>query len=275
MDILDIAKRSLTTLWAQKHLWFFGFFVAVGSGGGGGTSDGQIGAAMGTLPTWVWILMGVASLLGLVFLVLHVLSEAALIWGVADGQNGERQSIRQGLRRGQKLFWRLVGLKLLQGLVMVSSVATIAAPAVLGYFGLVPLWLGVVATVLLGLAGIPWLLTVHFIYKYAMRLAVLEDHPTFESIRLAKRFLHGRLTLSIKLTLLTMVGQFGGSMAMGVVLVPVALVAGLAYLIGGLVPAAVVGGIIAIPLLTLVVGASGTFRSSVWTLGFIDNYYQA
>lgn len=274
MELSDIAKRSLTTLWTQKHLWFFGFFVAVGSGGGGGSSEGQIGATMGALPTWVFILMGIAAILGLVFLALHVLSEAALIEGVADGQNGKRQSIGQGLRRGRRHFFRLVGLKLVQGLIMVSSIAVIAVPAVLGYFGLVPLWLGVVVTVLLGLAGVPWLLTVHFIYEYAMRMAVLEDHGPLESIRHAKRFLHGRLVLSIKLSLLALLGQLGGNLVMGAVLIPAALLAGLAYLIGGLMPAAVLGGVIAIPLIILVVGASGTFRSSVWTLGFIDNYYQ-
>ena len=276
MDILDIAKRSLTTLWAQKHLWFFGFFVAVGSGGGsGGSKNGQGGASLAALPTWAWILMGVALVLGLVFLVLHVLSEAALIEGVAEGQKGERLSIRRGLSRGRKHFWKLVGLKVLLGLVMVASFAVIATPAVLAHFGLLPIWLGVTVAVGLGLVGVPWLLTVYFIYEYAMRLAVLDDHGALESIRRARRFLHGRLGLSIKLTLLTMVGQVGGSAAMGTVMIPAALLAGLAYLIGGLVPAAVVGGGVAIPLIILVVGAVGTFRSSVWTLGFIDNHYPA
>jgi hypothetical protein len=106
-------------------------------------------------------------------------------------------------------------------------------------------------------------------------MAVLEDHGALESIRRARRFLHGRLGLSIKLTLLAMVGQIGGSMAMGIVLIPAALVAGLGYLIGGVIPAAVLGGLVGIPLITLVMGATGTFRSSVWTLGFIDDHYQA
>lgn len=273
MDIFDIAKRSLSTLWTNKHLWFFGFFVAVGSGGGGGSRDGQGGASLATLPTWVFVLMGVGLLISLVFMVLHVLSEAALIEGVADGENGEQRTIREGLRRGRKHFWKLVGLKVLLGLVMVVTFAIIAAPAILAHFGLLPIWLGVVVAVLLGLVGVPWLLTVYFIKNYAMRMVVLEGHGTIESIRRAKRFLHGRLGLSIKLTLMTMAGQFGGSMAMGAVMIPTALLAGLAYLIGGLVPAAVIGGLIGIPLLILVMGATGTFRSSVWTLGFIDNHY--
>jgi len=276
MDILDIAKRSLTTLWSQKHLWFFGFFVALGGGGGGGGSkEGQGGASLAALPTWAFILMGVALLLGLVFMVLHVLSEAALIEGVAEGQQGEHLSIGRGLRRGRKHFWKLVGLKLLVGLVMGLTFAVIAAPAILAHFGLLPIWLGVTMAVLLGLVGVPWLLTVYFISKYAMRMAVLEDLGTIESIRRAQRFLHGRLGLSIKLTLLAMAGQFGGGMAMGAVMIPAALLAGLAYLIGGLVPAAVVGGVIAIPLVIVVMGATGTFRSSVWTLGFIDSHYRA
>lgn len=276
MDIFDIAKRSLSTLWTNKHLWFFGFFVAAGTGGGGGNAEGHSGAShagAGALPTWVFLLMGLALVVGLVFLVLHVLSEAALIEGVAEGQQGQHLSIRQGLRRGRKHFWKLVGLKLLFALIMGVTMAVVAAPAILAHFGLLPIWLGVAVAVLSGLVAIPFLLTVYFIYEYAMRVAVLEDLSAGDSIRLAKRFLHGRLSISIKLILLSIVGQLGGGMAMGLALIPAALLAGLAYLLGGVIAAAVVGGIVALPLMTIVMGATGTFRSSVWTLGFIDNHY--
>ncbi len=276
MELFDIAKRSLNTLWTNKHLWFFGFFVAAGSGGGGGGSNESQGTmTLAAVPTWAWILMGVGALLGLVFLVLQVLSEAALIEGVAEGQKGEHLSIRQGLRRGRKHFWKLVGLKLMVALLMGVTMAVIAAPAILAHFGMLPIWLGVLVAVLLGLVGVPWLLTVYFVYQYALRMAVLEDHGMIDSVRQAKRFLHGRLGLSIKLVLLAMAGQFGGGMAMGAVLLPAMLLAGLGYLIGGVITAAVLGGIIAVPLLVLVMGATGTFRSSVWTLGFMDNHYAA
>jgi len=276
MDVIDIAKRSLRTLWVNKHLWFFGFFVAsLGSGGGGDRRHQGGHIAVEALPAWAWALLAVAAVVGLVTLVLHILSEAALIEGVAESEKGERLAIGQGLQRGRKHFWKLVGLKVLLGLVMLVSFAVIAAPAALAHFGLIPIWLGVVVAVLLGLVGIPWLLTVYFIYEYALRFAVLEDHATFDAIRRARRFLHGRLGLSLKLILLSIVWQLGGWVALGVAMIPGALLGGLTYLVAGMVPGVVVFALFAAPLAAMVVGALGTFRSSIWTLGFMDHHYAA
>ena len=52
-------------------------------------------------------------------------------------------------------------------------------------------------------------------------------------------------------------------------LVPVGLLAGVSYLAGGVVPAAVVGGLLLVPALLVLAGALGTYRSALWTLGYL------
>jgi hypothetical protein len=276
-QILDIGKRSLETLWSNKYLWFFGFFVATAGNGSGGSGPGG-GAAPAAAgpqawPGWVWPLLALAVVAGLLYFALHILSEAALIEGVAEGQQGQRLGIRNGLRRSRRHFWRIIALKLLFGLVGGLSAALVAAPLLLAHLAVAPLWLAVILTVLLALVGLPWLLTLYFLYEYALRFAVLEDRRTGDAVGRSRRFLHGRLGLSIKLTLLSLVGQMGGSMAIGLAMLPAAVLAGIGYLIGGVPWAIGLGSMLGLPVVALGLGALGTFRSSVWTLGFIDHHF--
>ncbi len=274
-SILDIAKRSFTTLWTYKYLWFFGFFVAAAGGGGGGGNRKGGGASMSlhSLPAWFWPVMAAAVVLGLVFFILSILSEAALIEGVADGQKGERLGIRRGLRHGRRHFWRLIALKLLVGLAGLVVVAAVAVPVLLGHLHVVPLWAAITLTVLLALVALPALLTVYFVYEYALRFVVLEDRGAVDALRYARRFLHGRIGLSIKLVLLAVVGNMGGWMVIMVAMVPAAALAGVGYLVQGVETAIALGSVVAGPLMILGMGAMGTFRSSVWTLGFMDEHY--
>ncbi len=272
-QIIDIAKRSLRTLWLNKYLWFFGFFVAAGSNTGGGSQSRSMSYPGGVeaVPFWVWLVLAVAVLVGLLLLTLHIISEAALIEGVADGEKGERLGIGRGLCHSRRHFFKVIALKLLLALVAGLSVAVLAVPLSLTHLSVLPTWLGVALTVPLVLVGLPWLLSVYFIYQYALRFAVLEDRSTIDAARHAQRFLHGRIALSIKLALLSLVGYICGGAAVVVAVAPVALVAGLAYLVGGVIPAIVTGLLMALPFVALLIGAVGTFRSSVWTLGFIYN----
>jgi hypothetical protein len=278
-QILDIGKRSLRTLWTNKYLWFFGFFVAALGNGGGGGDGGAGGKGAGgsldpqALPAWVWIGLAAAAVAGLAFFALHILSEAALIEGVAEGQQGQRLGIRGGLRRSKRHFFKVIALKILFGLVAGVSAALVAAPLMLWHLELAPLWVAVLLTVLLALVGLPWLLTLYFLYEYALRFVVLDDRRTFDAIGQSRRFLHGRLGLSLKLILLSVVGQMGGSLVIALCLLPAGVLAGIGYLAGGLVWAVALGSALGVPVVCLGLGALGTFRSSVWTLGFIDHQF--
>ncbi len=271
MNLSRIAKRSLTTLWAHKHLWFFGFFVAAaGSSGGGGAETGGA-AGGGVVPTWLFILAAVLAALGLVAGILHVLSEAALIRGVRDdSEKREVLGIVDGLRESRRHFWSVLGLKLLLAASFLSIGVVIVAPLALGAFELVPMLAAALLALPLVVVAIPAALTLYFLYELGLRFVVLDYMRVRDALRAARRFLHGRLADAIRLTLLSFAGQVGGSFATFVACLPAAIVGFALYFTAGLVPAIVGATLLGLPAIVVVRGATGTFRSSVWTLGFME-----
>lgn len=281
MNAIELGKDALRTVWRNKYLWFFGAFVAAGAGGGGagggggGAGPAEDGGGFESLPTWVWWLIIAGSLVGLIVSLLHVVSEAALIEGVRRDRTRSPQSeptlgIRRGLRLGLSFFWRVVGIKLAFFAVTLLTAAVCLTPLLLALPKVLPLWLGIVGTVLLALPAIPFLLTVYFLYEYSLRFCVLEDLTVRAAFRRAYAYLHGRIVPSLQLLLVALLGQAAGAVASAMALVPVALIGLGLYFGGGLVLALVVAGVLAVPLLLVVSGATGAYNSAVWTLGVLD-----
>ena len=272
MDLKTTATKALSLLWTNKHLWFFGFFVAASGGASGSGGNGGAAAAPGaaTLPGWLPVAVAGALLLGLVFFVLHVLSEAALIEAVRRDREGTRLGIREGLGEGRRHFWSLLGTKLAFALLTLVVAAVMVAPAILGALEVFGVPLAVVLSLPLVLAGVPTLLTLHFLYEWTQRFVVLGGRTAVDAAAAGRRFLAGRLLDSVKVMLLSFAGQVGGGLAAVVGLLPGVAVGGLVWLAAGTLPALVVGGAIGLPLAVAAVGAGGTFRSSVWTLAFLE-----
>jgi hypothetical protein len=274
MNARDLATRAFRATWANKKLWLFGFFAAAassGSGGNGGTGGAGSGGGE-DLPLWVIVLIVAALVVGLAALAMHIVSEAALIAGFDRARDAGAPSmgLGEGLRVGRRHFGGVLLTKLLVGLATAASVALICAPAALGAIGVVPLWLGAAATALLALPAVPWLLTLHFLLQYALRIVVLEQRPAREAIARAWAYLHGRIRDSLVLLGLSILGEGAAAVAMAICLVPSALVGGLLYLLAGL-PAAIAAGVaIFAPCAFAVTGAKGTFRSGLWTLGYLE-----
>lgn len=268
MDILRIAKQAFSTIRSNKYLLFFGFFVA--SGGGAGANTGHHGHHAGALPAWVWPLLVVGLVLGIAALVMRVLSEAALIDGVERAQHGERTGIGEGLRGSRQHFWTLVAVKAALGGLFLLSLAVVAAPAVGGVLGGYPVVAGAIASALIGVVAVPWLLTLYFIYMYSMRIAVLDGQKALDSIRAAQRYLHGRIANSLKLLVAGGVGAALVEVSGALVLLPVAALGLGIYFVAGLVPAIVAGAVLALPVAVVVAGSVGAYRSSLWTLGFLE-----
>ena len=92
-----------------------------------------------------------------------------------------------------------------------------------------------------------------------------------DSLRKARRLLHGRLQDSLMLLVTAAVGRAGLS---AVVAVPTAVVGGLlglgTYAVFGAIPAGVVAALVVVPMAVLLAGVVGTWSSSIWTLGFIE-----
>lgn len=270
LDVMQIVKQSLRTLWNRKSLWFFGLFVAGAGGGAGSKPGGSVSHATSTPPSWLVPVLITAVVLAVGVLVLHVLSEAALIDGVRRANDGQPTGIGAGLRNAKPHFGRVVCLKALAGATFAAVMTAIAVPALLAISKVVPLPLGVGLSAMMALAGVPVLLTIYFVYVFALRIAVIEDVPALEAVRRARIFVHGRLSISVELLVAWYLGAVVCGAAAAVALVPAAVVAGVCYLAAGEIAAIIGGGAIMIPVALASLGALGTYRSSVWTLGYLQ-----
>jgi hypothetical protein len=273
MKATEIMKRSFHTAWNNKRLWIFGLFVAAMSSGSGGDSSGGGSGGAEALPSWLPIVIIVAVVIALGALVMNIISEAALIAGIDRTRlQGDRTfSIREGLRLGVRHFRPVLLLKVLFGVVNGLSGGLVALPAALGGLGVVPLWAGLTMTGVLVLPAIPWLLTLYFLRQYALRIAVLERCGTMEALRGSKDHLHGRIADSLVLFGVSLVGVVASTVAMGAFLLPAAVLGGAVYLATSLLlPAIITGAAIMIPGALCALGFQGTYRSGVWTLGYLE-----
>jgi len=98
---------------------------------------------------------------------------------------------------------------------------------------------------------------------------VLDNRHAIDAIGKARLFLHGRLMLGLKLIVATLVGTlviaFLGLAAMApVVLLLAALIPVLRF-----VPVVIVGCVLLLPAIAVLTAIVGTFRSSIWTIGYV------
>lgn len=266
MDTLHIAKTALRTLFDHKRLWLFGFFVAAGTGASYNYSGD------GDWPVWAIALLIAVLVLGFAGAFLHVLSESALIKAVKDTWAGSDVQLAPSMRLGLRRFLPVLGIKVLVALANLLSLAVVAAPAVLGALSVVPLWLGISLTTLLAIPSVPWMLTIHFVYEWALRFAVLENLGATGSLRAASRFLRGRIAPSLRLLLVTALANLTSMVLLLAVILPAAALGIGIYSFAGLLPAAISAGVFVLPFAALIVGATGTYRSSLWTLGFLEEH---
>jgi hypothetical protein len=274
MKPMQVAKAALKTIWTHKALWVFGFFVAAAGAGGAGRASGGGKSLNGLpsqgLPSWLWIAIAAAGVIGVVGLVIHAICDAALIDGVRRSRAAEPVTVSQGFRSGVANFGRLVRVKLIGLSAMLACVLVVAMPAALRLMGILPTWAMAVLMIPLVLLAVPVLLSIFFLNVYALRIAVLETKGARVSYGEARRYLSGRILDSLKLLIVNFLGQAGGTAIAAMALLPGVLAGGLVYLAAGLIPALVVGGLVALPLLVTVMGAMGAFQSAVWTVGYLE-----
>src|SRR5687768_8280501 len=108
MRLIDLIKTSARLAWQRKSLWLFGFFLA-GSSSGGGGDPAKVSSSGGDFPLWLIPVIAGAVVVGLAGLIMHVISEGALIEGVKRGS----LSVREGMRLGWAHFGVLLRIKAL------------------------------------------------------------------------------------------------------------------------------------------------------------------
>jgi hypothetical protein len=124
------------------------------------------------------------------------------------------------------------------------------------------------------IVGMPWFVTLYIWQAFAERIAVFENRSALDAMRKARLFLHGRLSLGLRLFVATLLGILF-VFAVGIlVIAPVALLLfGLASLWGAL-PSIALGVLLALPTCFVLIAMVGIMSSSVWTIGYLTQVEQ-
>ena len=262
MQIITIVRQALHTTRSQRQLWVFGLFAA-------GATSFNFSNSGGDSPSWLAAALVVAAVLGLLTLVAHLVSEAALIEGVAQSRDGGPTSIAVGARRGVRCAPRVGVIKGGALAAKLLTAAVVVLPIGVALMLEQRVLLGGILTAVLGVLSLPVFVTVHLLALYALRCAVLESCGVRESVAIARRFVSSRIVESLWLLLAQGAGSTVIALIGACIALPIAGVAGALYLWVGIVPAAVVGGILLVPVAFAIAGARGTYCSSLWTHSYL------
>ena len=280
MTISEITRQGLYYARTCKSLWLFGFFVGIASGGsgGGGSGDGGTGGDVTVgvgpfgfsgfsvteiAPIVIVIILALAALI-----LMRFVSEGALIEGVARARKGGTMTTREGFRAGWAHWGVLVRIALLYVAAIIGSLALLAAPCVIALRALGPLG-GIALGIPALLIAVPWLITLHLVQAFASRIAVLENRHALDAIGKARLFLHGRLMHGLRLVVATFVGTLLIVVVGLVVVAPVALLLVALIPVLRIVPVIVLGCVVLVPAVYVLSAMVGTFRSSIWTVGYV------
>jgi hypothetical protein len=278
MTIVEIVKEGLHHARTRRSLWLFGFFVGVwsgssnggGSGPGGGSTLGGAAVASSVIPAGgiVAVLAVIVLVAAVTFLVLRFVGEGALIEGIDRARRGGVMTTSEGFRAGWSHWGVLVRIALLYLGTTFGTLALLGGMCVLAWFTI-----GFAGTVILGLlalvVAVPWLVTLYLVQAFAARIAVLEHRQALDAIAKARLFLHGRLGHGLKLIVATFLGTLVISLGATVLILPVALLLVALMQVVHIVPVILIAGLVLLPMACVLTAMLGTFRSSVWTIGYL------
>jgi hypothetical protein len=281
MTIGESVKQGFHYARTCKSLWLFGFVVGIATSGSSssGASDGNgsnggglvglpFGVFIGDFPLLLSALIATAVIAALVALIIRFVSEGALIEGILRARQGGRMTMGEGLRAGWAHWGVLLRIALLYVAAIIGSLAMLVLPCVLALraFGTMG---GVVLGVPALLTAVPWLITLHLVQAFASRIAVIENRHAIDAIRKARLFLHGRIRHGLKLIVATLLGTIAFTLIGIAAVIPVAVLVFALTPVMQLPPAILVGGLVLVPVAFVVIAMMGTFRSSVWTIGYV------
>ncbi|MFH1892634.1 MAG: hypothetical protein ABIK83_08140 [Candidatus Zixiibacteriota bacterium] len=282
IDYFGLVKKSLRIAWEYKFLWLFGFFVVAADGSGGMASHISNLSGIDTRssffsdfdfdPSYIApgvIIMVVLALLfmALLFWIMSVLSEGALIHGILKKESGGSASFSECWSRGVDKFWSVFGVLLLATIAAVTVVIGII-------LFLIPAFIASVALgIILVIVALPVILAVIFIVEallaWSIRLIVIDDKPWFDSIgdswKMIRQHFGKTFGIAFSSVLTQLVIGIIFFLSLLVVAIPFVII-GIQSPLLGIIP----GIITAIVLIAFLSAYEGVFRSTIWTLAYMQ-----
>ncbi len=289
MNYQEIVVKSLKIAWGNKWLWVFGLFASGGFSvpGPGGSFNwrerppANLQERANELLVQYWglliVLLALIFLAIVVFTVLSVVANGALIRAAADIDDERETSFSLSLKAGAHYFFRLFGLSLLLMLVVGLPVLIIFGTTLWAFIAgqtALAVLLGILS-LLTVLVLLPLSILLSVLVLFGSRAIVLEDRRIFDAIKSAWRLIMGNLGTAFLVWLISILLSvaFGILAFVALLLLAIPLVvAGVIVFMGELT----LGGVGVFAFLALSVLAvllffiSGfrAFQSTYWTLAF-------
>jgi hypothetical protein len=302
MNYGDLIRDAFRITLRNRYLWFFGFFAGgtgtnfvgnVPSGGGNFNFDdfrrsgagltAQVGQGLSETVLILGIVV-VVLLIALFFIILAIISQGALADSVAAIDRGEGRRFGSAFSSGTGNFWRVLGYYVVFFLIALGLLMVIAIPVALligGTFAAtqstgarvsVAVVVGILAVLLLIVVFIP----LSIIGQYALRDIVVRRERVLGSVGSG----YGLFRHNIGRSLLLWLIQLGLSIGIGIAFILLLLIVGLilalpaiALAVAGYttaaIIAAVIAGLILLPILLVATGTLGTFSHAYWTLAYL------
>jgi hypothetical protein len=229
MDFAEVLTKSGKIIWKHKILWVFGFFAGCGRGGGGGggsNSSVQFSGGSRELPSqlegfvsylesfgeWLSSNLWVLVVLALVVLLLTALSiflstvgRIGLIQGAIQADRGvELLAFGDLFRSSLPFFWRVFGLGLLVGLVLLAVFLVLFFP--LAFLGMLTMGVGFLLLFPLLCVLIPAFWAVGILLEQAYVAIVLEDLGALAGLRRGWEVVRANLGPVLLMGLLLIIG---------------------------------------------------------------------
>jgi len=141
INYLEIIKKAWAITWKNRYLWWFGFFVALGGGGGinyffNSGEEKELDLAQNEKILefisqnirWIIAFAIVAILLLIIFSVLGIIGKGALISSIEKNSQGQVANFKSGWIDGKKNFWKIFIIDFSLGLFIFLTLLILIAP---------------------------------------------------------------------------------------------------------------------------------------------------
>jgi len=222
------------------------------------------------------IIVGVllAFVIGAVFFFfLGPVSTGGLVRAAVEHNDGRPFAFGQAWQAGLRTFWRVLGLRLLEIVVLLFALG------ILGIVALISLAASGFSSGSFGSLGLVFVLIIlvsvatQVVFTLAVRAAVLDDRSITQAIESAIALVRRRLgpvalvwVISIAISIGIAIALF---VALAIIAIPFVLLGVITYAAGaGIGIPLVLGSLVAVVVLLVAVGGSGAYVSVLWTLAY-------
>jgi len=216
IDFVKLIKESFIFTWQKKYLWWFGFFVALGSLGSLNFSfdpeenekskelfEKTISFILNHQNLFIAIAIGLIILL-ILFFALSVLGRGALIKIIYLELEVGKSNFKTGFNFGKRFFWRLLVLTII-AFLFTSGIILVMAIPIIFFIESEIIFPAIILGVLAILILIPILFLIYFLLRFSQLFLVLGNLSIRQSLENAYALLRKNLASSLVIFFILMI----------------------------------------------------------------------